>query len=298
MIAEALAFVSPSDRDTWVKMAMAVKDELGENGFELWDGWSRNANNYNQHSARSVWRSVSPGGGITIGTLYAEARQAGWRGQGSSLDPIPSPKRKAARDTHNQSEERSHQQAAQQAQTMLDKAYLSPHDYLARKGFPTESGFVLDGMLLVPMRNLRTGELLSLQTITASGEKRFLKGGKAGGSAHALGSIHEESYLCEGLATALSIKAALKILYRNACVVVCFSAANIVKVAQEFDAYVIADHDENGTGQRYAEKTGLPWWMPPDIGDANDYHQNCGVRALAEAINRLRSVQTGERHLG
>ena len=125
---------------------------------------------------------------------------------------------------------------------MLDQAHLSPHDYLARKGFPTHQGLVLDGMLLVPMRDPDSSELRSLQTISADGEKRFLKGGRAKGSVFVFGA-GTETYYCEGYATGLSIRAALTSLYRQVRVVVCFSAGNLAHVAKR--GYVIADHDKS-----------------------------------------------------
>src|SRR3546814_4381777 len=60
-------------------------------------------------------------------------------------------------------------------------------------------------------------------------------------------------------ATALSIQAALKRLYRRASVVVCFSASNLAHVAKSLGGRVVADHDESGTGERAARETGLQW---------------------------------------
>ena len=95
------------------------------------------------------------------------------------------------------------------------------------------------------------------------------------------------TWYCEGYATGLSIQAALKHLYRDDRVVVCFSAANIAAVAGR-EGLVVADHDANGVGERYALKTGLRYWMPPDVGtDANDYHLAHGVKALAGELRRM-----------
>ena len=57
-IAEALSWVPADDRETWVRMAMAVKSELGEDGFDVWNRWSRGADSYCERDARAVWRSV------------------------------------------------------------------------------------------------------------------------------------------------------------------------------------------------------------------------------------------------
>ena len=72
-IASALAFIPADHRETWVAMAMAVKSEIGDAGFELWNEWSQTASNYNAQAARSVWRSCR-GSGVTVGTLFHEAK--------------------------------------------------------------------------------------------------------------------------------------------------------------------------------------------------------------------------------
>ena len=76
-IESALSFVPAEDRDVWVAMAMAVKFELGDAGFDIWDAWSRTADNYNAGSARAVWRSCR-GRGVTTGTLFHMAKEYGW----------------------------------------------------------------------------------------------------------------------------------------------------------------------------------------------------------------------------
>ena len=65
----ALSFIPAHDRELWVKMAMAVKSELGDDGFALWDEWAQTADNYTERAARDVWRSIKPGGKITAGSL-------------------------------------------------------------------------------------------------------------------------------------------------------------------------------------------------------------------------------------
>ncbi len=57
---------------------MAVKSALGEDGFELWDEWSRTSAKYREPDAQTVWRSIDPGGGVTLGTLFFEAKKYGY----------------------------------------------------------------------------------------------------------------------------------------------------------------------------------------------------------------------------
>jgi hypothetical protein len=78
-LAEALAHIPPGcDYYSWVQVGMALKAELGEAGFELWDGWSAGSPKYDTRQMAAKWRSFD-GRGITAGTLFHFARQHGWR---------------------------------------------------------------------------------------------------------------------------------------------------------------------------------------------------------------------------
>ncbi|TES81911.1 DNA replication protein [Burkholderia cepacia] len=74
----ALAVIPADDYETWVDMAFALKQGFGDEGFEIWDAWSRTAANYNAHAARTTWRSASASGGKTLATLFWQARQHGF----------------------------------------------------------------------------------------------------------------------------------------------------------------------------------------------------------------------------
>jgi putative DNA primase/helicase len=184
--------------------------------------------------------------------------------------------------------------AARAAGLALSKAKMTPHPYLARKGFPEAVGMVLEGNLLIPMRDCKTNELLSLQRISEAGEKLFLPGGRTKGAVFVLGKKNylksdHLRYLCEGYATGLSIMEAVNTIHQQAEVWVCFSASNLTYVAERIggNRLVVADHDASGTGQRAAEATGLPWVMSPIEGeDANDWHQRAGIWELARALRK------------
>lgn len=280
-IQQALSHCNPGDREIWLRMGMAIHSELGAQGFDIWDEWSSQWEDYRETECRSTWRSFKPGGGITIASLFFEAKANGWVDDGTYK-----PTRRIERDDRDHEAERHKGAviAAKRAQAMVESATYDKHIYLSVKGFTEEMGLVLNDELLIPMRDLKTNRILSLQRIKPDGSKLFLKGGRASGAAFCLGA-GSEVFLCEGYATGLSVRAALKSLYRQSKVVVCFSAANIAAVAKQTGHYVIADNDASGTGQKFAEKTGLPWWMPPEVGmDANDYHRSAGVDALAAEL--------------
>lgn len=77
-IREALRYLDESDRETWVRMGMAVKAEFGDAGMDAWMDWSAGYAKFKVSEARQVWRSFRRGG-ISLGTLIHEARQQGWQ---------------------------------------------------------------------------------------------------------------------------------------------------------------------------------------------------------------------------
>jgi hypothetical protein len=77
-IADALRQINADDRDLWVQCGMAIKDHLGEAGRQLWDDWSRQSDKYSERDQDRTWKSFRRNG-ISIGTLFYHAQQAGWR---------------------------------------------------------------------------------------------------------------------------------------------------------------------------------------------------------------------------
>ena len=94
--------------------------------------------------------------------------------------------------------------------------------------------------------------------------------------------------LVEGYATGLSVHAAVKQMSPDACVMCCFSAGNIVHIANTHGHFVMADCDSSKTGEKSAIETGLPWDMPSIEGmDWNDVHANDGLMRVCVALKDL-----------
>jgi putative DNA primase/helicase len=98
-------------------------------------------------------------------------------------------------------------EAAKRARERWDR--LSPEGaspYLARKRVGAYGARFDGDALVIPLR-LASGELVSLQTIAADGEKRFLPGGRTQGAFHLLGEPKAGAALgiAEGYATAATI---------------------------------------------------------------------------------------------
>lgn len=181
------------------------------------------------------------------------------------------------------------QKAAQRAESILAECELSPHPYLASKGFPDEMVNVWklesDNVMVVPMRIGRA--IAGCQLIKPDGDKKFLFGQRSGGAEFVIGQ-RGAHVLCEGYATALSTQQAMRNLKAHYVLHVTFSAGNMKKVAATLPAgLVIADNDASGTGERVAREIGWPYWISDTVGeDANDYAQRCGVFSLAMGIRK------------
>ena len=306
----ALYSIPADDREVWWRIGAAIKSELGEAGFSLWDTWSRQSDRYKAADARAVWRSVKPTGGITIATLYHMAKENGWAGQAPARhQPSAEERRLWAEARRREEAERNRREAdaAAKAERMLMEAeYVDPrarrarnghqsdevtsaHPYLVAKGFAQQDGLVLDGNLLVPMRHYQAYERVqSVQMIGPDGSKKNLPGGKAKGGAYNLGRSWTRWYV-EGYATGLSVQAALRRLSRQDQVVVCFSAGNLAHIAPPAGStprahHVIADHD---------------WWRCPkkECRAKWDYESkrcpSCGSSGVTEPAGEKYAKQTG-----
>ena len=79
-VKSALEYISPDvGNDEWTSIGMAIQEEFGDQGFEVWDKWSSQGSKYNKYEMKMRWRSFGRREGVTIGTLFFLAQEAGWR---------------------------------------------------------------------------------------------------------------------------------------------------------------------------------------------------------------------------
>jgi len=194
--------------------------------------------------------------------------------------------------------DRKYQQASKDAQIIIQSCTLKNHGYLSYKGFTEAQGLVTeDDILIIPMKSL-SGTLQGIQSIKwieddRKYQKKMMYGMRAKGSVFRFGSNKAlETILCEGYATGLSIKMAVDRMRISASVLVCFSDGNLVEIAKSMNpktTYVFADNDISQAGEKCAVKTGLPFCMSDEIGDANDLHQLKGLTAVCKKIMEVRA---------
>ena len=78
-IEAALRCIPADDRTIWRNMGMALHSTGEAWARELWDAWSQTSHKYNGKDQDYTWRGFKAEGGITLGTLFNEAKQHGYR---------------------------------------------------------------------------------------------------------------------------------------------------------------------------------------------------------------------------
>lgn len=273
-IRSALSYIDSHDRDTWWQVGAAVKDELGENGYDLWDEWSQRADNYDNRAAKSTWKSLKPGS-FSIGTVWKLARQNGWQPAKPYTPPSVEEQawRKAESEARRQAAEQERQQTQQRVKGTAQKIWNSSrpaslsHPYLAAKGITNpdaiaglrQNKYKDNDNLIIPV--LYENEIVNLQSINQDGGKRFLAGGQVQGAYAFIGKAEDVEkvgvVMAEGYATAASIYEAT-----GKPVIIAFDAGNMVAVAerlaqnlpQNVPVVVAVDNDASQTGIKKARQ--------------------------------------------
>lgn len=279
LVRDALACISPDvDRDTWSRIGMAIKSELASGvGFDLWDEWSARGESYDKGAARSTWRSIKASGGTTIGTLFAIAKEHGFRfpeaAAGQAVSATSAAKAKRIADDKQRKREVEAAQyreradaAARAAVAMWNGASeVGESSYLVRKGVKAHGvRYLPDGTLLVPMRNAASA-LMNVQRIApkrpaySGREKLYLPGGRKSALWHLIGTLEGAPVLlvAEGYATAASLHEAT-----GRPVAVAFDAGNLVLVVRELRALhaalplLVCGDDDRETEARTGKNAG------------------------------------------
>lgn len=290
----ALQFISPVERDVWVSMGMALQSEYGDQARDVWMNWSRQAESFRELDARTVWKSFR-GAGVSIASLYHEAKHSGWRDEGHQR---PTPEQlqahaaaaadRASKD--GQERARMASAAAKKANWILSQCMHERHAYLDSKGFTELDGLVwwpdaTTNLLCIPM--YVAGKLVGVQMIDREGSKKYLSSQITSMAEYVFdcNSIGAIDWWVEGYSSGLSLRACLQALKARYRIHVTFSAGNLKRMAHS--GYVVADNDITQTGLKAAEATGLPFWMPERVGqDINDVHKAMGTFRASQALGK------------
>jgi putative DNA primase/helicase len=190
---------------------------------------------------------------------------------------------------HDKERERLAKKASDKAGWILHQCKEETHPYLASKGFPNEVGNVWtkgdERILVIPMRIDK--RLVGCQLINDKGVKKFLYGQTTKGATFTM-NAKGFPILCEGYATALSVREAMIANNIKYSIYVCFSASNMKFVARQFPyGLIVADNDNSHVGETSARKTGKPYWLSETIGeDFNDFHKRVGTFKASQSLKK------------
>jgi len=260
-INDAIQFIDPTERDVWLRMAMAIKSELGDSGNDIWLEWGQQADSFNEKDAQSVWKSIRPDGRVTIASLFHLAKSSGWKNSGFSNGISPEEleeRQRVSKERINQEKAdiaADREKAATNAKALINasSAATSDNSYLKLKGVqavnnlyeidarvaaqiigytPKSGGDPLEGRLLV-VPITKGSEISSVELIDGKKRKTALAGrGTKTGGFWASGALPDQAgdftvLIGEGVATVLSASEAAEHIG-----IAALSSSNLVAVAK------------------------------------------------------------------
>jgi len=95
-VEEMLACIDPDiSRSEWLRVGQALKSEYGDDGFLIFDTWSRKGKKYRERQILVDWKACGKGTGrpVTLGTIVHYAKMGGYRRR-SQANPSVEPKPK------------------------------------------------------------------------------------------------------------------------------------------------------------------------------------------------------------
>lgn len=327
--ARALTYIRPDDRDTWLRMGMALKAEFGNDARDTWMNWSQSSDKFDQAAATASWRSFKNSGKVGIGSLFKAAIDEGFAFDKSEMTLTPEQieaerKARAEREAKAEADRKARADAAatraQSQWRMAAKAGVS--SYLQRKQVEPEGcRFLDDGSIIIPMMryDYERPVMVGKQMIPAEGKKKYSAGMDKSGAMLRLGDIPADGdviMVVEGYATGLSVRMALA--RRDAVFVAfdssgLFSAAQILRKLYPNSLIVFCADDDYLTGfsgiekaQAAANAVGLASVVIPAfttarrqaksdeslpmLTDFNDLHVAEGLQLVAEQIEAAIAV--------
>ena len=192
------------------------------------------------------------------------------------------------------------QEVAKECTERFDKGHelVKEHKYLVSKKIKN-IGLKVNNRneLLIPIRSI-SGDIISLQTISPTGTKKFASCSKVKGGLFLINCDHnslanlQELYIAEGYATAVSIAEAT-----DKPVAVVFAAPFAMEACTELRKVTQAklimalDNDSNGVGQKCANEVAQSVGntvtrIPPEKGDWNDAYLAHGLEHIKNELEQ------------
>jgi putative DNA primase/helicase len=230
---------------------------------------------------------IAFGDGIPAGRFgcWRNDVNEGWRadiGRELTQEEVEQSKKQMEQTKRLRAEELTRQReiAAEDVREIWESSQVASDDYpyLKNKRVKAHGARLApDGRLITPIYN-EAYQLVSLQYISVSGSKQYHAHGRVSGCCWLIGAPSDTIYVVEGFATGATVHEV-----SGQMVAVAYSAHNLPSVVErlregfgDVRIVVVADNDKSGVGRAKADeaaaKFGAHIVMPPELGDANDYH--------------------------
>lgn len=82
VVRDSLQHIDATPYNNWIRVGLALKHELGDEGLSIWVAWSSTATSFVEGECESRWPALgnkSHGDIVTLGTIFHLAREGGWR---------------------------------------------------------------------------------------------------------------------------------------------------------------------------------------------------------------------------
>lgn len=284
---DALYSLDPGmSRPDWVRAMTGAKAA----GLDFDDVlvWCEGGDNFkSERDCRSVWNSISIGGGITEKTLFGMARESGYLPDAKATKPMTKSPQKPTIDPNqfwNDCERATETHAYVQKKLGLTdgiKTYF---------GTLKIAGNAVDGALALPVKTLK-GSVASIQLISGSG-KYFLPGlTLPSDGCFILGKMGPGvAYVVEGIGHAWTVHQAT-----GRPAIVCFGWGRVAGVAEAVRSFypessltIVPDGGKQDEAELIAQKLGCAYVpLPSDWGknyDINDLHREEGFDAVLSVL--------------
>lgn len=174
-VREALEFIRGDDRETWILIGCAIKNEFGNAGFDLWDSWSASQAGYNKKQIMADWKAIKAfgrSGSVTIATLFKLAINSGYEQQPISEDERQAnqikaderARRRAIDEEKQRARDEKFRQAAKGIASKVWRTVMASGEspYLTSKQVkPYNIGFIKQGMVISYDEQLAEIELIA-----------------------------------------------------------------------------------------------------------------------------------------
>tara|TARA_R110000782_G_scaffold97167_2_gene181896 strand:+ start:440 stop:2650 length:2211 start_codon:yes stop_codon:yes gene_type:complete len=151
--ADALSYINPDvEYTTWIELGQALHTAFGAQGHSLWANWSSQGSKFkSDQDIDSHWKSFHQGKGVSIGTLFHHAKDAGYSPPSKAADRKSAVEdfssfiqAHEAKQSPPPDEEPAPAPAKYWQELKLDLTHLTPIDYLV-DGFLAHSFSVIAG---------------------------------------------------------------------------------------------------------------------------------------------------------